>query len=73
MSTAVPSRETLLTISVPADEPAERSKKFVVNVAQTFKYLQEREYTDNNCQITIDDHGPKVSLDCTNTLALTHG
>lgn len=57
------SLQTLLLTSSLADEPAERSKKFVVNVAQTLKDLQEREDTDNNYQITIDDHGPKVSLD----------
>ena len=45
-----------------SDEPTELSKKFSVNVDETLKELLEREDTDNNYQITIDDHGPKVPL-----------
>jgi alpha,alpha-trehalase len=42
------------------DEPSELSKKFIVHVATTLKDLQQREDTDGDWQITIDDHGPKV-------------
>jgi Neutral trehalase Ca2+ binding domain len=44
------------------DEPSELSRKFVVHVSSTLKDLQEREDTDGDWQITIDDHGPKVRL-----------
>lgn len=44
----------------PTDEPSELSRKFIVNVATTLKDLQQREDTDGDWQITIDDHGPKV-------------
>jgi hypothetical protein len=42
------------------DEPTQLSKKFIVNVDETLNELSEREDTDNDYQITIDDHGPKV-------------
>jgi neutral trehalase len=45
-----------------SDEPTELSKKFIVNVDETLNELSEREDTDNDYQITIDDHGPKVPL-----------
>jgi len=44
----------------PLDEPSELSKKFIVNVATTLNDLQQREDTDGDWQITIDDHGPKA-------------
>jgi neutral trehalase len=43
-----------------SDEPTQLSKKFIVNVDETLNELSEREDTDNDYQITIDDHGPKV-------------
>jgi alpha,alpha-trehalase len=45
-----------------SDEPTELSKKFIVNVDETLNELSEREDTDHDYQITIDDHGPKVPL-----------
>jgi hypothetical protein len=45
-----------------SDEPTELSKKFIVNVDETLNELLEREDTDNDYQITIDDDGPKVPL-----------
>jgi alpha,alpha-trehalase len=50
------------TIFYTSDEPTELSKKFIVNVGETLNELSEREDTDNDYQITIDDHGPKVPL-----------
>jgi len=44
-----------------SDEPTELSKKFIVNVDETLKVLK-LEDTDDDYQITIDDHGPKVPL-----------
>lgn len=37
-------------------------QKFIVNVEATLKDLLDREDTDQNHQITIDDNGPKVGL-----------
>ncbi len=39
-------------------------QKFIVNVKATLKDLLDREDTDQNHQITIDDNGPKVDLLC---------
>ena len=50
--------ESLLRI---VDEIANSPTQFVVEAASTRKELLEREDTDNNGQITIDDTGPKVS------------
>jgi alpha,alpha-trehalase len=52
----------MLTRWSALDEPSELSKKFIVNVATTLNDLQQREDTDGDWQITIDDHGPKVRL-----------
>jgi alpha,alpha-trehalase len=35
-------------------------RRFLVQVEPTLKTLLSREDTDQNYQITIDDHGPKV-------------
>jgi Neutral trehalase Ca2+ binding domain len=53
----------MLTSWCAPDEPSELSKKFIVNVATTLNDLQQREDTDGDWQITIDDHGPKVRLE----------
>jgi hypothetical protein len=37
-------------------------RKFIIEVDATLKNLLEREDTDENMQITIDDRGPKVNL-----------
>ena len=52
----------MLMLFCASDEPTELSKKFIVNVDETLNELLEREDTDNDYQITIDDHGPKVPL-----------
>jgi hypothetical protein len=53
-----------------SDEPTELSKKFIVNVDETLNELSEREDTDKDYQITIDDHGPKVPLQKPNILGV---
>ena len=45
-----------------SDEPTELSRKFIVNVASTLKELRQREDTDGDWQITVDDRGPKVRI-----------
>ncbi|KAK8233526.1 neutral trehalase [Phyllosticta capitalensis] len=42
------------------DEPSSVPRKFLIPVDETLKTLLDREDTDQNYQITIDDHGPKV-------------
>ncbi|KAF2475321.1 neutral trehalase [Lindgomyces ingoldianus] len=42
------------------DEVSLQPRKFLIQVEPTLKTLLAREDTDDNCQITIDDHGPKV-------------
>ncbi len=37
-------------------------RKFLINVETTLQNLQLQEDTDDNCQITIEDNGPKVGL-----------
>lgn len=43
------------------DATGEQPRKFLVPVESTLKELLSQEDTDKNCQITIDDSGPKVS------------
>lgn len=43
-----------------ADEASFQPRRFLIHVEPTLKALLAREDTDDNCQITIDDHGPKV-------------
>ena len=50
----------MLTAFYTSDEPTELSRKFIVNVASTLKELRQREDTDGDWQITVDDRGPKV-------------
>ncbi|KAF2119232.1 neutral trehalase [Lophiotrema nucula] len=42
------------------DEVSLQPRRFLIHVEPTLKTLLSREDTDNNCQITIDDQGPKV-------------
>ncbi|KAF2186150.1 glycoside hydrolase family 37 protein [Zopfia rhizophila CBS 207.26] len=42
------------------DEVSLQPRKFLIQVDQTLKTLLSREDTDDNCQITIEDQGPKV-------------
>jgi neutral trehalase len=42
------------------DEVPARPRKFLIDVEVTLKSLLEREDTDQNMQITIEDAGPKV-------------
>lgn len=44
------------------DEASQKPQKFIVNVEATLNDLLQREDTDRNHQITIDDDGPKVSV-----------
>lgn len=44
-----------------ADEIPHHPTNFIVETNSTQKKLLEREDTDHNFQITIDDTGPKVS------------
>ena len=43
-----------------ADEHTQQPQRFIVDVQTTLKVLQEREDTDGDYQITIDDNGPKA-------------
>ena len=43
-----------------SDESASEPRRFLIPVDSTLKSLLEREDTDQNVQITIDDAGPKV-------------
>jgi alpha,alpha-trehalase len=45
------------------DEASFLPRKFLIQVEPTLEALLNREDTDRNMQITIDDHGPKVRLD----------
>ncbi|EDN10380.1 neutral trehalase [Histoplasma mississippiense (nom. inval.)] len=49
----VPSRRT-------SHDERVQSRKFIIDVDATLETLLEREDTDHNVQITIDDQGPKV-------------
>lgn len=42
------------------DDTASEPRRFLIPVESTLKSLLSREDTDQNIQITIDDHGPKV-------------
>lgn len=42
----------------------EQSRKFLIPVESTMKELLLQEDSDKNCQITIDDEGPKVRGRC---------
>ena len=44
-----------------ADESTLSSRKFLIDVDKTIASLLEREDTDQNMEITIEDVGPKVS------------
>ena len=46
--------------SFAIDEQPLKPRKFLINVDRTLQSLLEREDTDNNMQITIEDDGPKV-------------
>ncbi len=53
------------SVFVPADLPTtddttSEPRRFLIPVDSTLKSLLAREDTDQNIQITIDDHGPKV-------------
>ena len=55
---------------MPQDERMSTPRRFVINVEQTLRLLLQREDTDGNEQITIEDLGPKVGLNlilCTAT------
>ena len=55
----------MLTSWLVSDEFSQQSQELVVDVERTLKELEEREDSDGNQQITIDDVGPKVSAcDC---------
>jgi Neutral trehalase Ca2+ binding domain len=58
----IQSRIQLLIISC-LDETTLLPRKFLVNVDATLENLQNQEDTDGNMQITIEDSGPKVSLE----------
>lgn len=47
-----------------SDEHSSISRKFYLQVDETLNALLTREDTDKNCQITIDDKGPKVGISC---------
>lgn len=55
-----------LTMCRPDEVPAE-PRKFLIDVDETLHSLLQREDTDNNMQITIEDVGPKVRYICWNT------
>lgn len=44
------------------DEASLLPRKFLIDVDDTLEALLEREDTDKNMQITIEDAGPKVRL-----------
>lgn len=44
-----------------SDESTLASRKFLIDVDKTIASLLEREDTDQNMEITIEDVGPKVS------------
>lgn len=46
-----------------ADPTSGNPRKFLVDVDATLEHLLEREDSDRNQQITIEDVGPKVCLD----------
>ena len=48
-------------ISFLIDEQPLKPRKFLIHVDSTLQSLLEREDTDNNMQITIEDDGPKVN------------
>lgn len=43
-----------------SDEISQLPRKFLINVESTLQSLQKQEDTDENCQITIEDNGPKA-------------
>lgn len=47
-------------VSSAVDEQPLKPRKFLIHVDRTLQSLLEREDTDNNMQITIEDDGPKV-------------
>lgn len=47
-----------------ADEQPAEPRKFLIDVDETLHSLLQREDTDNNMQITIEDVGPKVRYTC---------
>lgn len=44
------------------DAASAQPRKFLIDIDATLRSLLEREDTDRNMQITIEDVGPKVSL-----------
>lgn len=60
-SLAPPPQNTLHFRRASLDDSILRPKKYYISdVQETLKELLENEDTDNNCQITIEDTGPKV-------------
>lgn len=55
-----PTNDLHFALLTCADEPSSVPRKFLIPVDETLKTLLDREDTDQNYQITIDDHGPKV-------------
>lgn len=55
---------TILTTDPTSGNP----RKFLVDVDATLEHLLEREDSDRNQQITIEDVGPKVCLDGLNSV-----
>jgi alpha,alpha-trehalase len=51
----------ILIILSSTDESTLASRKFLIDVDKTIASLLEREDTDQNMEITIEDVGPKVS------------
>jgi alpha,alpha-trehalase len=49
-----------LTSTCSTDELSAQPRKFLIDVDTTLQSLLEREDTDRNMQITIEDVGPKV-------------
>jgi alpha,alpha-trehalase len=42
------------------DETTLLPTRFAIHVKKTIKQLEAQEDTDENCQITVEDGGPKV-------------
>lgn len=60
-ATVILANVLMLICQISVDEVSEKPRKFIVNVEATLNDLLQREDTDKNHQITIDDNGPKVS------------
>jgi hypothetical protein len=60
------------SLTLLIDEHSFQPRKFLIQVEPTLEALLNREDTDRNMQITIDDHGPKVRK-CRGALARKAG